>query len=430
MLLSLFPFLLEGQVTDLIPSRKVVVEGTVTNMENMPVSDAAVIIGGLQTWTASDGTFKAEVPALPAKLLIKHSGYQPYQTLITRPTTLTDTLHLVIQLEQRHQDLEGVEVVASKISRAYPKDYTHIIDYDFFDGGMRMLLEEDHNYLLREVDQNNDIVDEIPVRAHPKSFFRDCLGNTHIVYRDSVFQLNDTPGEMKLLFGISRANFGRVLEPCVVDMNDQLVMRRYTMLNQAITYNTISKENSTVKLFYKVYDRETVNSVREYYEDAAREELSRGNAAGDHSVEEQEMLRNAEEKTIMAGIYTSTVVYAPLIRFRDSLFLFDHNLGSAVVFDRNGKWARNFPIVHHYSIGWDNEIIADEESERLYARCQRNSIQYLVQFSPDNGTIVSEIVLDKHPFARHIRVKGNYVYYIYHHFMDYSINYLYKHRIN
>jgi hypothetical protein len=430
MLLSLFPFLLEGQVTDLTPSRKVVVEGKVTSMGNMPVSDAAVIIGELQTWTAKDGTFKAEVPGLPVKLLIKHLGYQTYQTLITQLTTPTDTLCLVIQLEKRYQDLEEVKIVATKISRAYPKDYTHIIDYDFFDGGMRLLLKEHKKYLLREVDENNDIVDEIPIRAHPKSLFHDCLGNTHIVYRDSVFQLNYTLGEMKLLFGISRLDFGRVLEPCVVEMNDRLVMSRYTMLNQAITYNAVSKKNGTVELFYKVYDRETINSVREYYEDAAREEQFWGNAAGDNSVEEQEMLRNAEERTVMAGIYTSTAVYAPLIRFRDSLFLFDHNLGLAVVFDRNGKWERNFPIVHHYSIGWDNEIIADEESERLYARCQRNCVEYLLQFSPDNGTIIREIRLDKHPFAEHIRIKGNYVYYIYHHSIDYSINYLYKHRIN
>lgn len=431
-LFNLFPFVIKGQIqVDTLATRNIVIRGRVTDADNLAVSEATVIIGELQTQTAQNGTFEIQNPKLPLLLRVTHSSYEPYQKLITLQSFRTDILYLDIQLENKVTDLEEVEVVATQLSRAYPKNYTHIIDYDFVENRMRMLLKEKNKYFLREVDRDNNTVVEIQVKPHPKNFFHDCQGNTHIVYKDSVFQVDYTQGQMELNFKIDLPQFQKIMEPCVAESDSVFVFRNYVLFNKAIIYYTISKENGLVKHLYKVLNTARVVAGRDYAVRAsASPEADEIMGELDGNADYMKALRDIEEDAEFAKKIIAKNLYAPLVCFRDSFLLFDHDIDSAVVFDRGGKWVRNFPITYHHDSDWGEELIVDEECKRIFVKYNRNGTICLRQLNTNDGTLMKEIRLDEHAYASNIRVKGNYVYYIYHHFINDSINYLYKRRID
>lgn len=414
------------------PQRKqkpVVIAGKVTDVNGEPIKEALVKIDQQQVGTDEHGQFFITVSKLPVEILVIHFVHDPYESLIVKPATYSDTLQYAVTMSEKHQDLDEVTISASNISLAYDLPNTHIIDFDLRPEGMYLLVEERHNYYLRAIDNHNQTLFDLPIRHHPEKMVTDCFDNTHIVYDDSVYQIAAWRSDSLSLFeGVSHHKFSLTMGPCAAGMEGVVVMQAYGPYHQSVTYLLHNSKSGKHLTMYKVNDLASLAYVNDYVEEQALH--AKENPMWESYINRADLLREAQKKNVVAKYFYTRPVYAPVITFRDSFIVFNHNVDSAAVFDQNGKLAREYAITHHYTHGWNYEVVADEEQTRLFAKCSRDGMAHLVQFSPESGKVEREIRLNEHIYPWHIQVKGSYVYYLYHHYGDFSINYIYRQRID
>jgi hypothetical protein len=97
-------------------SQDVVVIGTVSNGQSLPVAGAEVRLGPLNGKSNSKGVFTFKVNKFPVTLTIKHRLYNNYIEVVRAPINKQDTIFLDIILENKSTELDEVTVSASKIT--------------------------------------------------------------------------------------------------------------------------------------------------------------------------------------------------------------------------------------------------------------------------------------------------------------------------
>ena len=92
----------------------------------------------------------------------------------------------------------------------------------------------------------------------------------------------------------------------------------------------------------------------------------------------------------------------------------------------SGNHVRSFQISYHYFENWKSELLINEEKTKLYARYEIDGLTTLRQINPSTGKVMNLDILEKHIYPLRIQIRNNYAYYLYKHYLDNSIHYLYK----
>jgi hypothetical protein len=401
------------------------IAGYVISPANTPVNDALVTIGTSSTGTNSKGYFTIKTDILPDVLTASHREFADKEVFINLPPLGNDTIFVQVRMEDKHTELEEVRITASRAIWAYPVKNVHIIDFDLYHDGMLLLCYDYHQYLLRWVDAQNQPVFDLPVHERPRNFFRDCDDNIHLVYRDSIFEVAFRNDSLSLEEGITVSEAQKTIQHCGASLADKQIWRYWGPYNQSVEFflkDTITDKQTHI---YSAKDRRYMRGIREYQYDVAHGGRSMRDRDQNDYTDIQERIQLASEKQ---RIYEQSVVrpaYVPVFKLRDSLVLFDHLNDTATVYDANGK-VRTFPIIYQHHKKWDHELIVNEEGTRIFARFDHKGMAHLVEVNPDTGELMKETVLEEHIYPTKIQIKGDFVYYIYHFYIDNSINYVYK----
>jgi len=409
--------------------QRYVIAGTVTNAANVPVKKAVISVENASTTTNSKGYFAIRCPILPNVLTIKHPSFAVEEYYVNYPPTGQDTLFVTIQLEDKHTDLEEVTISASKISWAYPKPFVHIIDFDLWNDGMLLLCKDHNQYLLRLVDEYSEPIVDLPIRKHPVSFFRDCMNGIHIYYADSSYQILVQNNQLSLFNGQTREEAKVSLESCVLSIKNLQIYQYAGSYKQTIDFVSIDTLSHKVTRMYYVSNRKYRRALNEFERELELQKKSSIDPLGNNSVEDQLKLHELQERQKQYLSLLSKPVYAPVFKLRDSIVIFDHVNDTAIVFDRKGHPIRSYSIIYQHHKKWDEELITNQEGTRIFARYNYQGMARLLEINPLNGEIIRDIALEKHIYPAKIQIRGNFIYYIFHHYIDNSINYVYKQRI-
>lgn len=411
-------------------AQEVVVRGTVLNSGEAPVNRATVSVENKSASTNQKGEFTIVCPMLPNVLTIKHHSYRIKEEFINFPPPGQDTLFVVIHLDDKQTDLEEVIISASRISWAYPKPHVHIIDFQLWNEGMLLLCKDHNEYLLRLVDEFNEPLVDLPIRKHPKSFFRDCMGGIHIYYADSTYQV-DVSNDSLSLFNIqTRKVAAETMETCALSSGNIQLYQQYGSLHKTVDFVAIDTLSHQVMRLYYVSNRKYKRALDEFQRELQMQERSVNDPLADNSVDNQLKLHALLETQQKYLELLNHPVYAPAFKINDSIVIFDHLNDSAVVFTKKGRRVRSYPIIYQHHKKWDSQLIINQEGTRIFARFDYQGMARLLEIDPKNGTVMREIKLEKHIYPISIQCRGNYVYYIFHHYIDDSINYVYKQRID
>ncbi|MDH4472478.1 MAG: carboxypeptidase-like regulatory domain-containing protein [Fluviicola sp.] len=413
-----------------VQAQEIVVSGTVFNTGEAPVSRATVSVENKSATTNSKGEFTIVCPVLPNVLTVKHHSYRLKEEFINFPPPGQDTLFVVIHLEDKQTDLEEVIITSSRISWAYPKPNVHIIDFQLWNEGMLLLCKDHNEYLLRLVNEFNEPVVDLPIRKHPKSFFRDCMNGIHVYYTDSTFQVHISADSLSLFNGQTRKSAAETIESCVLSYGNIQLYQQYGSLHKTVDFVAIDTLSHQIMRLYYVSNRKYKRALDEFQREMQLQERSVVDPLADNSVDNQLKLHALLETQQKYLELLNHPVYAPAFKLKDSIVIFDHLNDSAVVFTKKGRRVRSYPIIYQHHKKWDSQLIINQEGTRIFARFDYQGMARLLEIDPQNGAVIGELKLEKHIYPVSIQCRGNYVYYIFHHYIDDSINYVYKQRID
>lgn len=397
---------------------QITIVGRVVDTDNIPLIGATILdtITKKGTTTNKQGIFYLTLPKQATTIYISYLGYYALEKKMTRTEidqSKKDTVLLAISLKPKTEELTEVEIRAANIARTYDKPSTLILDYDFHPEGLFLLLSEGNQYKLRLIDGNSNTLKDIAIRNNPEKLFRDCFGNLHILYADTVYQIYGDQSDLSLMNGFPIRKFEEYLLPCVAAYDDVLFFEDYGLHNQSIIYYLIEKNSKKRKFVQEVVDKESLTAIDDYYRETMAEAGIAPSTVGDNSLAQQDFARKVEKKVWFYQLTLSRPIYNPLCKVRDSIFIFNHIVDSAFVLNKQGELQRTFPIDYQYKNGWKNEIIIDYSGEEIYVKCVRGGLAYLLQIDPDSGQIVNEFKLKGHVFPDKIKVRDGFAYYLY-----------------
>lgn len=112
----------------------------------------------------------------------------------------------------------------------------------------------------------------------------------------------------------------------------------------------------------------------------------------------------------------------------DTVCVFDHSSNAIFKYDKNLNQLDSIPIDYNHPKSWrdwKNEIIIDKKSNKAYALYQRGGFYYLKHINMKTGKIVSSFKLSNQ-YVEKIKIKDDYVYYVYRPFESLQEKYVYK----
>ena len=385
------------------------------------------------TKTANNGYFTLTIPKQNTSIQFSYIGYNTYVKEITQKEikkAKNDTIYLIAVLTQQTTNLTDFQVNADNIQLAYKEKHISIIDYDFHPKGLILLLSLNKEYKLRLVDNESNIISDLSIPKNPKKLFKDCLDESHILYKDSSFQIYETEKELRLMEGLNIDIFNRIMLPCVTSSLNNLFLESYGQHNQSIIYYTIDKTSQRKKLLHIISDNESLESIDKYYKETISQSNLSAHLMGDNSWSVQRYARNAEENRLFYKAILSQPNYNPLFKIKDSIFIFDHVNDSVYVYDNELKIKRTFSIKYHYRKDWKKELITDYSNLEIYSQIVKSGKTSLLQINTFNGKIISEYKLERHNFINNIKIREGFAYYLFKDIYDRGIQRVYKQRLN
>jgi hypothetical protein len=328
-------------------------------------------------------------------------------------------------------ELPVVEISDAKVQIAYKNPKQWILDYELsgIDEVLLLLLEKNKKY-LQLVNSSHEKISQIVVNKDYDKLFKSCLGTFHLLSKDSACQVFLIDERLQFPYRYTRLDFDKMMEPVVINTDNYLYTKSYSMHNQFVLYNKVNKESKEVMPFVKNFAEEQAiyanyhlskltsartKDIAEEFETETPESANDFRATLVHSTTpgSSHLSRAKLMGEIAFYKYVLTIPpYSTLEKINDTLYFFDHLNSIIAAYDLDGNYLKETPINYHDSKDWDKEIIVNEEQTRCFAKFTRNGETSLVEIDPNTGKMMGKYVMEAHAFPTKIRVRGNEIYYM------------------
>ncbi len=404
------------------------VYGKVVDEKKVPLAD--VVVQDVQSKTISitnlQGVFQMRLPRGSKQLVYKKLAYKIQQNDYN---FTNDTSYVLTLLSKKIKQLPAVEINSEKIQLAYRRPSSYIIDYEWLEEGILLILEENKKYKLRWIDENEQTILETLIPAAPEKLHKDCFNNISVLFKDSTFQIHVNYDQLKLLAPIARPKYDQIVIPCITSMKQNYYFQNFSNLNKAITYLAVDTFTKKQTVLQNLFNSESYNFTYNYYNRILANLGNKIIGMADVNWSDLVIQRNPENDLLFYEMILLKPIYGPLFKIRDSIFVFDHTNDTSYVFNDSSQLVRKFPIIYQHQKGWAKELFIDAITQNIYAKFIKDGLTYLYAVNASNGRIDKIHKLEKHVFLNNIKIKEGYAYYLYKDKIDYSFNYLYRQRL-
>lgn len=391
------------------------IKGNVTTIDGIPIAGVKLKTNDTIVYSSRNGNFVIQSNEHICDVVVTHVQYESQQFTLTN-LALGDTLKRDVKLRLDENVFNPVIVDAKIIKEVYKKENVSVMDFDFFKDELILLVKDQQKYALRILDESSGKLDEIDLWFKPIELKKDCFSNIHIVSADSNYQVN--VDERFIYAAHSIEEFETYLEPCIAEFDNHLFMQIYSDNNQTLCYYQVNKSNKDKKELICITD-EASSKMANYYDHKIK------NSTAPKIVDEiypggppNKSLRSAKDHlqdVFLFELGLTNEIYHPVIKTKDSMYLFDHLREVTSVYDQSGNFVRSFPIQYN-SKDWIEPIFLDAETEKVYLLSSGTKDNFSYQeISLKNGALSNPNLL-KHNFmfSRHTRVHNGQVYFLYH----------------
>ncbi len=370
------------------------------------------------TISAVNGTFKISVSNFPALLQFSHISY--YKKTITVGEANAGSI--TVFLTHRSVNLKETEILGEKY-KVFKGVEKEIVDYDFIDTNL-IILVRNMKTLQRELIMANDKLDTICKMKvhnikHPKSIFKDCMGNCHLITNDSAYQIYYDGKSIQLIYAAALDKFRKLLGNCIFETPEYLVFE----------YNS----NRGVDLMYAAHNPIEItkpskngNWNQQFY--------------GVDKINHKKMIIdefNEREKRQMAFEYSKFIFYnqkdttryfGDILRFNemaffkqafqamkylnDTIYYFNHLKSCINLYSDSLTFIDAIHINYNLKDNWKQTIITDRIKNRAYTLFNFGTKLLLSQINLKTGTTMPVTTIDK-LFPDKIKVNNGFLYFLY-----------------
>ena len=418
-------------------SRSIFITGKIYSKENKQALQGAsvkLMNSTLSVSTEKDGKFHFTAPRLPhLTILFQFLGYKKQiRELELSPTQ--DSVFLVVELLTDSFSLSTIEINGkTKPDTVFGTPKYSIADFDFYEEKFILLCFKknmNHTFLRLVDNQGKELSEkEVPVEAgEAKELMKDYMGYTNLICKNGIYRIILSE-ENFYLAELNQKDFNALLKPVVDTIDEHIFFTNYSADFPLFSYFDYNRKDSTDKKIVTVENKELMDLYRfEYYFLKPNEKLMARQFAQEYNIDKH------KAAAIMSGFTQSmfyTPLYAPLFVIGDTLHVFDHYKNLLIRFSKEGQKIDSSEIQYHHPKKWrewKNHLLKDQTEETIYALFSKDGHQYLKKINTRSGKEEGSYKII-HYSAEKIKIKDNYLYYVYRPYESLQEKFLYKEKI-
>jgi hypothetical protein len=425
---------------------KVVIRGKVIDLETQaPISRVLLTVKNNKgyTYSSAEGeifwTIVSKQPLKELEIQGRHTGYINATKIVRAKSG--DTVDVRIEMIPFVFENKTIEISAENApDSVWGSEQHHVGDFAFIDQGLLLLTYEKEDRLKREKDQHRVLfkncrvrwVDNngaerysVPVPEPAEKFHLEHLETIILLGKDSVYRVSLQKGILEL----------EVLNHGV--FYDQIRLVKDT-LDKSILYSTY--DSSFPAFEYKLHHPKVPkDETLRYMEDEFTMSLLRSQWKYLSGPAKAQALRLEQELGVdkeiiaayMSGFQQSIYyqdIYAPLIRVKDTLLVFDHPDHLLARYSLNGELMDSSSFHYHlkkHPLKWGNEILFDKVEDKIYTYQKHWGNVEMIKLNLKTAAEEGAMPLS-FSFVEKIRVNNGWVYYTYRPYESATHRYLYR----
>lgn len=387
-----------------------------------------------------------------------------------------NVVKLTLRMTRQSTLLDMVDIPAQDHRVLMKQRGTVLFDFAFIDNNLLLLLAENgvRKLVLKSPDMTQ--LAELPVGRKGEGIYQDCLGHLHLFGPDTVYQIDFHDDVLSLPYAFSTRFFVNEMSDCATSTDSHIFFSSHQKAGQEVSHYAYHRETKQPLLLRQVMDYDAIRAMEEYHYRVSRNVFSSrprhirsrfthgqpfGYEVSLHSpmfsrpigvstreswyrstrlasvympgrfygltldefyafyptkgFEMKQKLKHNWDLSARERMWTLLMnrpVYSPMFALRDSVYVFDHELGLCHVHAGDGVPVRTFPIVHHDMREWKSDLVADTDGNRLYARMKRGATAYLAEINLDDGSIISRTRLQYAPHIEMFKVRNGHAYFV------------------
>lgn len=329
---------------------------------------------------------------------------------------------------QKTYELKPVTVSAErKVDTVFGTWKFSVADYEFY-GDKLVLLTFTRNMAHASVmltDNAQHILSRFDVPGEAQKLFRDYQGNINVICKSKVYRIT-VRDDVIHLASLPADDFNARIVPCIDTIGRDIYFSNYSRDYPEFTYYAYNTADSSLHPFKTVTDREELKSYNmEYYFLEPHDRFRAAKLANEYHVDKHRVA------AVMSGVTNSifyTPLYAPLFVFNDTVCVFDHYSNAILTYNKNHALLDSVPIDYNHPKNWrewKHEVIMDRSSHKAYALYQKDGFYYLMHIDLKSGKVTGSFRLTN-PYVEKIRIRDDYVYYVYRPFGSLQERFVYK----
>jgi hypothetical protein len=327
------------------------------------------------------------------------------------------------------QDIEGVVVSSNFTQIAFEDSKNFIVDFEVNELGYYVLLKHLRKYQLYKLNDDLDVVSKIDLDFKPTKLFSDCLGNFHVLSKDSMYQLNTYSDQLSIFERNSIDLYNDFYKSCVGQSGDYVYMEEINDFGQSKIFYAFNRKEGSKTLIYKIEDSVAVADINlehqgimgnSYLETQRMQEINIAQLGGS---------RDHMERVFFFMQVLSRPDYNPLFVKNNTMHIFDHINGYAVHLADSGSIISRKAIDYHKKNGWKEQNHLDPITKTFYSEYDVSGYQHLAALSPENYKEGTKKRVTNFAHSEKLIVYDGYVYYTNKESVDAHLNKLYRHKL-
>lgn len=416
---------------------QVIVSGNVVNSSTgkaIPRANISILHHNTGTSSNTKGKYSLIVRGKAGiKISCSHVGFKTVYISINSGDLRKDTLAINFSLKPKPAELKTFNVSAEeKPDTIFGSARVSIADFEFQEDHFIYLaypkrLDKDSEVLLADRKENVLAKHFIPGKA--LELYKDHLDQIYVVCEEAAYKLQVFKRKINLE-KVSRDKFIELVKPCIDTLHQKILFSDYFREIPHFRYYAFNPSDTTAREVREIMDEEQDWTYHfEYYKLSNADKVYAMRLA--RKIKGYDKFDIAASMTGFSDHICYEPLYAPLFVIDDTINIFDHYSDHIYKYYNDTVLTDSVKIDYHkgqMEKEWKKELIKDEMTGKIYSLYEKHGVFTLREINHNTGEVVNKKELEfKYPSK--IKIRNDFVYYIYRPFESLQKKFLYREKI-
>ena len=407
-------------------------EGRVSDDAGEAVIGATIAADGvLRAISDTDGRFAFELPERPDERVVRQIGYFARRIPLDTLSYVRQRAFIDIRLSSSAMELPEVGVTGKAVEVLFEENNrSRLLDYIFAGPDLLLLFEDRGQTWLHLTTDDGRVLDRLRLPVQTTTLHHSCTGGLHACGPEWAWEVTLNGQKLDTFPRYAAALFQELIAPCMLEVEGNYVFRQGGSLRQSVRYFYYDPAHQPHILAFIRDEAAEEELMRRYREilvaymqtipDVDKDDILNDQTRWtdlNRILNPEQLAQMAETNALVSAIgyfqlLAQDSVYAPLFRTDSTLLLFDHINDVMHTYRFDPLRDQVQPIDYHLADGWKKEMIADEATQRIYARfAGKGGVLVLKEIDPATGAVRKKYTPSGAPYlSARYRMRAGYLY--------------------